>query len=148
MTWSWFDTVSGRDNMSVINAVLSRADRVQVQVACLAISVGILAVLLDTVLDVPVRLPGHRAFPGALTILLFADSFVPMVLGSGKRLRRSAWVFCGVGASYGLARFFLLLGGLHHTPLQLRLGGHLAFGMVAGLAALGSIRLLTTRRKS
>ena len=40
----------------------------------------VLTVLLESVLNVPLKLPGHRALPGAFTILLFAAALRPMPL--------------------------------------------------------------------
>ncbi len=40
----------------------------------------VLTVLLESVLNVPLKLPGHRALPGAFTILLFAAALRPAPL--------------------------------------------------------------------
>ncbi len=131
----------------------------------------ILTLLLETVLASPVKLPGHRALPGAMTILLFAEVFTPvflvgfalavpavlaaagfadpvMILGwlvpalllvllGRTRLRQSVLYFLLVGLAFGLARYLLMLPGMHRTPEILRLGGHVAFGALGGLAAHG-----------
>lgn len=54
------------------SAVRSRS--LEIRVALLVLFVG-MSVLLETVFHLPVRMPGHRAFPTAVSILLFADTF-------------------------------------------------------------------------
>ncbi|HEY3351979.1 MAG TPA: hypothetical protein VGQ83_01900 [Polyangia bacterium] len=56
--------------------------RVQVHVVVLLLAAVGLAVALETVLKVPVRLPGHRALPGAFALLACAAAFraVPLLL--------------------------------------------------------------------
>ncbi len=39
-----------------------------------------LTVLLEVAFKAPVRLPGHRVLPGALTLLLFAEALAPALL--------------------------------------------------------------------
>ncbi len=45
-----------------------------------AIAMGLLTIGMETVLSVPMRLPGHRAFVGALALLVCAQAFAPLVL--------------------------------------------------------------------
>ena len=39
-----------------------------------------LTIHLEAVLQLPLRLPGHRVLPGALTLLLFAEALAPALL--------------------------------------------------------------------
>jgi hypothetical protein len=48
--------------------------------ALVALLFAILAVLLESVFNVPLKLPGHRALPGALAVLLFAEVLAPVAL--------------------------------------------------------------------
>jgi len=45
-----------------------------------AILFGVFVIAMETVFKDAVRLPGHRAFPGALGLLIFAQAFAPMML--------------------------------------------------------------------
>jgi hypothetical protein len=101
----------------------------------IALSVAILLLLslaLELTWRVPLRLPGHRAFPEALMLLLGLE-LTPW------RLPRSLWLEVAVGAAVGLGRTVLLTSP-HGPPLALKLLGGLGFGALAGGAAHLAIR--------
>jgi hypothetical protein len=45
-----------------------------------ALSLGLLTIAMETVMHVPMKIPGHRALPGALALLVFAQAFTPLIL--------------------------------------------------------------------
>ena len=144
-----------------------------------AIIFGLFAVGLELVFDLPVKLPGHRAFPAALALLAFGEAFAPLlvvafaaavaipllVVGDGEpltaavwvvaalalfglartRLAQSAWRFPIGGLLCGLVRYLALLPALHHAPEPARIAGHLGFGLLGGMLALGASRLLAKK---
>jgi len=61
----------------------------------------LLTVLLETILRGAVRLPGHRAFPGALAILLFAGMFRSWMLMAFAIAVPALLVLLGVGEAHG-----------------------------------------------
>ena len=48
--------------------------------AVIAVAFMFLAIGLETVLNVPLKLPGHRAFAGATALLLFAEALAPYLI--------------------------------------------------------------------
>jgi len=116
-------------------AEADKAKGVDVRVVLIAAFL-ILTVLLETVFQSPLRLTGHRAFPGALTLLLFADTFgpalavpfaivIPLVLvlfGTSKPLMVVGWLAAAV--------FILAVGGWRvRKPLLYCLAAGLIFGL-------------------
>lgn len=96
----------------------------------------ILTVLLETVLKSPLRLTGHRAFPGALTLLLFADTFGPLYAVPFAIVVPLFLTLAGVSkpmmiASWALAALFILaVGGWRdRKPLLYCLAAGLVFGL-------------------
>jgi hypothetical protein len=61
----------------------------------------LLTVLLETIARGSVRLPGHRAFPGALAILLFAGMFRTWTLMAFALVVPDLLVLLGVGDAHG-----------------------------------------------
>ena len=92
----------------------------------------LLTLLIETVFKFPFRATGHRAFPGALTLIMFTDCFGPMLVlpfaaavpialylfGFGKPLMIAAWMVPAVA----LAAFW-----------RGKLRGSLIFCVVIGL---------------
>jgi len=108
-----------------------------------AILFGVFAVCLELVFDVPLRLPGHRALPGALALLVFGEAFAPLlmvafaaavtipllVFGDHSPLTASAWIAAAV------ALFGLMRTRLANSPWRFAIGG-LAFGLMRYLTVL------------
>ena len=100
--------------------------------AIIAILFGIFTLALETAFHLPVRLPGHRAFPGALALLMFASAFAPLVL-IGFAAAVSAVLVIG-GHATGLAIGVWVLTGFGLWALQnTRLGKTVAFFILGGL---------------
>jgi hypothetical protein len=111
----------------------------------LAILLGAFAIGQELVFDIPLKLPGHRALPGALALLVFAEAFAPLMivlfaaivstsllalgLGDGGPLIAAVWI----GAA--LALFAMMHTRLRDTPWRFLLGG-LAFGLLRYLSVL------------
>lgn len=55
-------------------------NRSVISLAILAVLFAMFAIALEAGLRVPLRLPGHRAFPGALAVILFAEVATPYLL--------------------------------------------------------------------
>ena len=108
------------------------AEESTVTLAIIAILFGIFTLALETAFHLPVRLPGHRAFPGALALLMFAQAFAPAVLlgfaaivssilvigGHATWLALGVWVLTGLGlwalknTKIGRTFVFFIVGGL------------------------------------
>ena len=114
------------------------------RIVALALFFGLFAIAAETVLDVPMRLPGHRAFPGALALLMFTEAFTPLMLlglaalvssflvmaGGADPLTVVLWV-SAVVAILGLYRtrlaktvFFFAIGGLVYGGLRYLILSH------------------------
>jgi len=154
--------------------------RVSVPYMVLLVGFVGLAVAVETAFATPVRLPGHRALPGALVLLLAAEGLAPLLLLAlaamgpallaalgyvspltvgvyllpamalvwwyRKPLMQGVAGFILVGLAFGLLRYLSVSFGFHHTPEFVRLGSHLAFGALGGVAAFGAVRF--SRRQS
>lgn len=152
-----------------MNLTRTRSQPVPLLVLALVAAAG--AVLLDTVFHVSLRLPGHRAFPGALAVLLLAGTLAPVVLVAaagavagalvaldGPSLLPLAWLLTAgllaavrperlawaliAGLLFGALRYLGLPAAFHHAPDAVRLGGHLTFGLLGGIAGHAAIRAL------
>jgi len=99
----------------------------------------LLSLALELAWRVPLRLPGHRALPEALVLLLGLE-LTPW------RLPRSLWLEVAVGAVIGLGRT-LLLTSSHGPPLALKLLGGFGFGALAGGAAHLAIQWSARRER-
>lgn len=107
-------------------------ERSTTSLVVLAIVFGLLTTGLETVFHISVKLPGHRAFPGALALLIFAEAFAPLMLigfaglvsailvttGHADTLAIGVWVVTAV-TIYGVSRtrlahslFYFVLCGL------------------------------------
>ena len=112
--------------------------------ATIAILFGIFTIALETAFHLPVRLPGHRAFPGALALVMFAQVFAPLVLigfatsvsaisvlgGHSPWLAMGVWILTALG-----------LWGLKNT----KIGNSIAFFLVGGLL-FGLLRYLSVSK--
>jgi hypothetical protein len=98
----------------------------------MAVSLGLLTIAMETVLHVPMKLPGHRALPGALALLVFAQAFAPLIMlalaaavsstlvlmGHGDPISIAVWMVAAVaiwrmsGTKLERSVVFFLLGGL------------------------------------
>ena len=108
-----------------------------------AILFGVFAVCLELVFDVSLRLPGHRAFPGALALLAFGEVFAPLLvvvfgaamvvplllLGDHSPLTAFVWVAAAV------ALFGVMHTRIRNSPWRFAIGG-LLFGLIRYLAVL------------
>ena len=108
-----------------------------------ALLFGVFAVCLELVFDVPLRLPGHRAFPGALALLAFGEVFAPLlvvgfaaavtvpllVFGDHGPLTALVWL-AAAGGLYGLMRTPLV-----RSPWRFAVGG-LLFGLLRYLSVI------------
>lgn len=108
-----------------------------------AVTFGVFAVCLELVFDAPLRLPGHRAFPGALALLVFGEAFAPLltvafaaavtipllVFGDHGPLTSSVWLATAI-ALLGLTKT-----RLQASPWRFPLGG-LLFGLLRYLTVL------------
>lgn len=144
------------------------------QLIVAALVLGLFVILFEGAIHLPIRLPGHRAFPGALALLVAAEAFAPLLLAvfasvipaylviSGQygpwtllvwattallawRLGKTAiaqkfvyFLLCGL--AFGLFSYLSKFAGFHKTPELLRVGGHLAFGALGGIASFGISR--------
>ena len=97
-----------------------------------AVSLGLLTIAMETVLHVPMKMPGHRALPGALALLVFAQAFAPfmmialagavssilVLLGHGDPISIGVWMVAAVviwrmsGTKLERSVIYFLLGGL------------------------------------
>jgi hypothetical protein len=105
--------------------------------AAAAVAMLLLSLALEFALRVPLRLPGHRALPEALVLLLGLE-LTPW------RLPRSLWLEVVVGAALGAGRT-LLLTGPHGPPFGVKLFGGICFGTLAGALAHLAIRFASRR---
>lgn len=55
-------------------------DESTLSMVLLAILCGLFALALETVFHVSLKMPGHRALPGAMALLVMAETFTPLVL--------------------------------------------------------------------
>ncbi len=55
-------------------------ERSTVSLMTLAIIFGLFTLAMESAFHIPVKLPGHRAFVGALALLTFAEAFAPVML--------------------------------------------------------------------
>jgi len=116
--------------------------RSSASLAATAIVLALLAIAMETVLDVPLKLPGHRALPGAMALLVFAEAFAPILLiafagvvsaalvlqGTASAPLVAVWIAAALGiAAMGRTR-------LAHGAAYFLLGG-LLFGLLRCLSA-------------
>lgn len=112
------------------------SDRASVPVALLALAAGGLSIALETVFHLPVKLPGHRALPAALALLLFAEAFAPLVLVTLAAAVPLALLLLGEGAAWGLVVWLLpaaLLILFEPSRARRPLLTCLALGLLVGL---------------
>lgn len=59
---------------------LVRTETLNLPLAAVLVGAVGLVVLLESAFAIPVKLPGHRAFPGALALLVAAQTLAPLML--------------------------------------------------------------------
>ncbi len=108
-----------------------------------AVALGLLAIAMETVLHVPMKLPGHRALPGALALLIFAQAFAPLMLLALAGAVSSILVLMGHGDPISIAVWMvaaLAIWRLSGTKLErsvtLFLIGGLLFGLLRYLSMM------------
>ena len=107
-------------------------------VAAILIALTVLA--METVLAVPLKLPGHRALPGAIALLVFAEAFAPLlVLGLAATI--SAVLVLGQAAS-PLIFAVWVVAALVVVALQRTRLAHTVFFFLAGGLVFGLLRYL------
>ncbi len=93
-------------------------------------------VVLETVFKVPVKIPGHRALPGALALLLFAEAFAPLLLCAFAAVVPTLLLAMGTGrpiafAVWGVAAALVVLSS--HRKWRSTWLWFLGLGLVFGL---------------
>ena len=107
----------------------------RVHVAVVLGAAVVLTVLLESVLNVPLKLPGHRALPGAFCILLFAAALRPVPLLLFATLVPALVLLLGGRGLAGWQLFvvWLVPAGVVLLAGERRLRRSLAFFVVVGL---------------
>ena len=100
----------------------------------------VLTVLLETVARGAVRLPGHRAFPGALSILLFAGLFPAWMLLAFAVAVPVVLVLLGVGEAHSGLLFLAWLATAGAAAVATRHGQPRALSCLAVGALFGLLR--------
>jgi hypothetical protein len=119
-----------------MQSLVLKSERVNLPVISLALAFAVLTVLLETALHLPLKLPGHRAFPGAVALLLFAESFGPLLLVGFGLLVPGLLTFLGAGHPVLLAVWILPAGLLILAGSKRCRGSawfHIAIGLSFGL---------------
>ena len=109
--------------------------------AIIAILFGIFTLALETAFHLPVRLPGHRAFPGALALLMFAQAFAPAVLIGFATIVSAILVLGGHATWLAIGVWVLTALGLWALR-NTRIGQTFAFFIFGGLL-FGLLRYLS-----
>lgn len=125
---------------SKVKALVVNDSPASLRLVIVALLIGGLALALETVLNVSLKLPGHRSLPGALALLLFAEAFAPLVLLGLAAMVSTVLVVAGGQPVLALAVWGLSAGGiaiLGRTPMA-----HKAVYFVAGGLLFGLLRYL------
>jgi hypothetical protein len=121
---------------SKVKALVANDSPASLRLVIVALLIGALALALETVLNVPLKLPGHRALPGALALLLFAQAFAPLVLLGLAALVSTVLVVAGGQPVLVLAVWGLSAAGiaiLGRTPIAQKAVYFLVGGLLFGL---------------
>jgi hypothetical protein len=119
-----------------VKALISNEAPASARLIIVAMLIGLLTLALETVLSVPLKAPGHRALPGALALLLFAEAFAPVVLLGFAAAISTILIFAGgqpplVLAVWGLSA--LGIAALGRSPIAHKVVYFLLGGLVFGL---------------
>jgi hypothetical protein len=106
----------------------------------LAIVFGLFAIGMETVFNMPVKFPGHRAFPGALALLVFAEAFAPLALLLFAGVI-SAFLVAAGGAPMVIVAVWLVAAFLIYAISNTRLAKTIFFFVIGGLI-FGGLRYL------
>ncbi len=66
--------------MNQLKSIAVFNERAGIAKIALAVGFAIFTIALEDAFHLPVRAPGHRAFSGALALLVFAEAFTPVIL--------------------------------------------------------------------
>ena len=111
-------------------------ERSTTSLVVLAILFGVFTIGLETVFHVSVKLPGHRAFPGALAMLVFAEAFAPLMLIAFAGLVSTILVASGHAQLLAIGVWMitaLAIFGVNRTKLAHSLFYFVLCGTVFGL---------------
>lgn len=115
-------------------------NRSSVALGSFAVLMALLAVGLELVFHTSLRLPGHRALPGALALILFAESAAPLFLAAFVGAV-SALLLLLPGGEPVLVMPWIILGGallaLRHNRFRHGLVMLVGLGLLYGLARAG-----------
>ncbi|MCU0663062.1 MAG: hypothetical protein MUC50_12140 [Myxococcota bacterium] len=119
-----------------VKALVSNDEPASLRLAVVALLIGLLALALETVLNVSLKLPGHRALPGALALLVFAEAFAPIVLLAFAATISTILILAGgqptlVWVVWGLSA--LGIAALSRSPLAHKVVTFLLGGLLFGL---------------
>ena len=117
----------------------------------LAVVFAILTIALEGSFHLPVKLPGHRAFSGALALLVFAEAFAPVFLIGFAAVVSAILVVQGHAAPTAIAVWtssavgiWLLSRTRKEQRVLLFLAGGLLFGLMRYLSTVKSMQGLQT----
>jgi hypothetical protein len=110
-------------------------EKTTVPLVLTAVSLGLLTIGLETVLHIPMKLPGHRAFVGALALLVCAEAFAPLILVAFAGAVSTFLVVAGGAPPISIAVWMaaaLVIWKLGGTRLQNSVAIFLLGGLVFG----------------
>ncbi|MBI5487951.1 MAG: hypothetical protein HY905_11515 [Deltaproteobacteria bacterium] len=124
--------------MQAMERTATYTPRATLSLATLAFGFGGLSVLLDAVFQVSLRLPGHRALPGALALLAFAEVAAPVLLAAFAAAVPLVVVALGGGSPWLVMAWLVLAGVL--IALRSARWRHAVWFLVLAGAAFGALR--------